>query len=258
MRQAQGPRQITAIIPCFNEEKTLPAAIESVSWADEIIVIDSFSTDQSPVIAQNMGARLIQHEYENSAAQKNRCIPMATYEWVFILDADETVTAALKHEILSMMKAAEEPKAQAFWIGRNNQFMGRPIRYSGWQGDRVIRLFKRDQCRYEQKRVHAEIICEGEVSSLHNRLDHNTYKGIQHYLDKLHRYAQWQAEDLFQQGKRVSAFKAVYKAGFRFFKHYCLQRGYKDGFPGLVISVLQSYAVFMRYVKLWLLHRGLQ
>lgn len=244
--------QVTAIIPTFNEQERIQDAIESVSWANEILVVDSFSTDNTIAIAQSLGAKIWQHEYENSAAQKNRAIPKASYPWVFILDADEVVSPDLKTEIQNILQE-KEPSYDAFWIPRQNDFMGKRIRYSGWQNDQVIRLFKRDLCKYETKRVHAEVVCNGKVGKLKNPILHNTYKGIDHYIAKLNRYAAWQAEDWHLRGKKAGLVHWLFKPAFRFFKHYVMKRGFLDGVPGFTIAVLQAYAVWMRYVKLWLI-----
>ena len=130
--------QISAIIPVFNEEDHIIDAIESVSWADEIIVVDSFSTDKTLALAQSKGVKILQRAYQYSASQKNWAIPQAKYDWVFILDADERVNESLKEEILKLKKKATT--YDAFWIPRQNHFMGKKIRFSGWQGDKVIRL----------------------------------------------------------------------------------------------------------------------
>jgi glycosyltransferase involved in cell wall biosynthesis len=250
--------KVTAIIPCFNEEHNIAAAIESVQWADEIIVVDSFSTDNTPSLVQQYKVKFVQHTYENSAAQKNWIIPQASHEWVFLLDADERVTPSLKQEILQLL-ATNSRKEDGFWIKRSNDFMGRRIRYSGWQGDKVIRLFRKE-CRYEDKRVHAEIItASGNFGKLNNPLQHNTYVSFDHYVYKLNRYAWWQANDLIARGKTiVTPYHILIKPGVRFFKHYIIEGGILDGFPGFVIAALQAYAVATRYVKVWLLKRGIE
>ena len=251
-------QKVSAIIPCYNEEHNIEAAIDSVKWADEIIIVDSFSTDKTAELAKKQGVKFIQHEYENSAAQKNWIIPQATYNWVFLLDADERVTPELQKEIQSVL-AQGSMKEDGFWLYRSNDFMGKRLRYSGWQGDKVVRLFKRS-CRYENKRVHAEIITKnGLFGELNQKLLHNTYVGFDHYIDKLNRYAWWQANDLFVKKKRsVTPYHLLVKPAARFTKHYMIQKGFLDGFPGFVISALQAYAVATRYVKLWLLKRGLK
>ena len=240
--------KITAIIPTFNEQHNIGAAIESVSWADEIIVVDSFSTDETVSIAKEHGVRLLQREYVNSAAQKNWTIPQASFNWVFLLDADERVAKNLKEEIKTLLKSS--PKEDAYWIKRDNFFMKKKIRFSGWQGDKVIRLFKKDQCRYEEKHVHAEIICKGKVGVLKNRLVHYTFKDISHYLEKWDRYSTWSAKDHFKKGQRPTLFHFVFKPAFRFFRDFVMRLGFLDGITGLIVCSLSSMGIFMRYVKL--------
>lgn len=189
--------RITAIIPTFNEEVHIKSAIESVLWCDEIIVVDSFSTDKTVEIVKSFPqVRLLQHEYEHSAAQKNWTIPQATHPWIFLLDADERPTPELVEEVKSVVKTGT--KFSAFWIYRRNNFMGKRINYSGWQSDKVIRLFKKDECRYQNKHVHAEIETKGGVSILREKLIHYTYKDLNSYLKKADRYTTWGAIDRFE------------------------------------------------------------
>ncbi len=251
-------QKVSAIIPSFNEERNIAQAIESVLWADEIIVVDSFSTDTTvDIVTRYENVTLIQHEYENSAAQKNWIIPQAKHDWIFLLDADERVTPQLEKEVKSILNK-ENIKEVGFWIYRSNDFMGKRLNYSGWQGDKVVRLFKKS-CRYENKRVHAEIITDnGTFGALENKLLHNTYHGFDHYIAKLNRYAWWQANDLFKQNKhQITPYHLLVKPIARFLKHFVVQQGFRDGFPGFVISALKAYAVATRYVKLWLLKRDL-
>ena len=135
--------------------------MQSVAWCDEILVVDSFSTDNTVELAKKYTDRIIQSEYINSASQKNRAIPQATHEWILLVDADERVTPELKTEIQKILSSETIPY-DAFWIYRRNYFMGKEIKYSGWQRDKVVRLFKRDTCRYEEKHVHAE-----KITTLH-------------------------------------------------------------------------------------------
>ena len=167
-------QQITAIIPVFNEQQNIAAAIASVSFADEILVVDAYSTDDTVAIAtKHPKVKVLQHEYNYSAAQKNWAIPQAQHEWIFLLDADERVPEALKNEILSTVNNPKD--FVAFWIKRSNVFMGKQLRYV-WKGDKVVRLFKRDCCKYEDKNVHAEIIADGSIGVLNNELIHDTYQ----------------------------------------------------------------------------------
>ncbi|PWJ44355.1 glycosyltransferase family 2 protein [Sediminitomix flava] len=241
--------KITAIIPTKNEEHNIREVLESVSFADEIMVVDSFSTDRTVEIAKEYTDFILQREYENSASQKNWAIPQATHEWIVLVDADERVTKELELEIKEILKG-DKLKA-GYWIYRRNHFLGKEVKYSGWQNDRVIRLFQKSKCRYEDKHVHAEIIADGEVGKLKNRLIHNTYVSFDHYLAKLNRYAAWQAED-YSDTQKITFYHLGIKPAVRFFKHFILQRGYKDGMIGFIIAYCQSYAVASRYIRLWI------
>lgn len=165
--------KITAIIPTGNEEHNIVDAIKSLNFANEIMVVDSFSTDNTIALAKPLVDTILQREYENSASQKNWAIPQAKYEWILLLDADERVTPELKIEVNNIINSHTE--YSGFWIKRQNYFMGKKVRFSGWQGDKVIRLFKRDECKYENKHVHAEIISSGKIGILKNKLTHNTF-----------------------------------------------------------------------------------
>ncbi len=174
--------KLTAIIPTGNEEHNIVAAIKSVDFADEIMVVDSFSKDATVQLATPLADTILQREYENSASQKNWAIPQAKHKWILLLDADERVKEELKKEVLSVLES--KINYDGFWIKRENYFMGKRVYFSGWRGDRVIRLFKRDKCKYEEKHVHAEIVSEGKVGILKNRLTHNTFKNKEDYLKK--------------------------------------------------------------------------
>jgi len=241
--------KITAIIPTFNEAHNIVAAIQSVKWADEIIVVDSYSKDDTVKLAEQNGAKIFQRKYINSANQKNWIIPQASHEWIFLLDADERVTIELQNEITSLLK--ESPSKDAYWINRQNFFMGKKVRYSGWRGDAVIRFFKRDKCRYQDLEVHAEIETNGiQVGRLRNKIEHYTYKDMDHFLNKMKRYATLSANDHFEKTPRVTFFHLYLKPFFRFLKHYIIQLGFLDGRVGFSISKIMAWGVYLRYVKI--------
>ncbi|MCB0638472.1 MAG: glycosyltransferase family 2 protein [Lewinella sp.] len=243
-------RPLSVIITTFNEADNLPRALASVAWADDILVVDSFSTDGTPDIARAHGARLLQRTYTGPADQKNWAIPQAAHEWILLLDADEAATPALRIDIQQFL-AADTIPFDAAWIGRNNHFLGQRIRYSGWQGDAVIRFFHRDKARYREVQVHEEIATEGLiVSRLQGRLEHFTYRSLDHFLDKMRRYARWSAQDHAARTPRVTFFHLYLKPAFRFFKHYILQQGFRDGKAGLVVSAIMAWGVFLRYAYL--------
>jgi len=247
--------KFTAIIPTGNEIHNIEEVIASVDFADEILIVDSFSTDGTFEKAQELATKVIRREYEYSASQKNWAIPQAKYEWILLIDADERVTTELKNEILSILSQSN-PEHTAYWIGRMNHFMGEPVLYSGWKNDKVIRLFKRDFCKYQDKHVHGEIEVNGTIGKLKNKLYHNTYITFDKYLEKMNRYAWWQAKDYDKKTGRITAYHFFIKPFWGFFKHYIIQGGFRDGVVGLSIGYIQGYIVFMRYAKLWLLRKG--
>ncbi len=247
-------QKLTAIIPTGNEEHNIEAAIRSVNFADEVIVVDSFSTDRTVELARQFDVRLLQREYGYSASQKNWAIPQATHEWILLLDADERVTPELQEEVEKIL-SSEKPK-DAYWIYRQNHLMGRKLNYSGWQGDKVIRLFRKSKCYYEDKHVHAEIIVNGTVGYLKNKLQHYTYKSLEHMLFKADRYTSWGAYDRVDKVKKVGMFHLLVKPAFTFFKKYFLQLGVLDGKVGFILAAHSSYYIFLRSLKLWRIHEG--
>jgi len=247
--------KVTAIIPCKNEAHNIEAVLQSVSWCSEIMVVDSFSADSTVELAKKYTSRIIESEYINSASQKNRAIPLAQSEWILLVDADERVTEELKEEIQKIL-SADSIEYDAFWIYRKNFFLGQEIKYSGWQRDKVIRLFKRDCCRYEEKEVHAEIVTSGKVGKLKSKLLHNTYKNIFHYLEKWDRYSTWGANEAAKKAVEPNLFHFIIKPCFRFFKHYVIDLGFLDGYAGLIICSLAAKGVFIRYVKLYAMQKG--
>ena len=247
--------KLTAIIPTGNEIHNIEAVIASVAFADEILVVDSFSTDGTYEKALELATKVIRREYEYSASQKNWAIPQAQHEWILLVDADERVTLELKEEIINILKNPK-PDVVAYWIGRMNHFMGERVNYSGWRNDKVIRLFKRDYCKYQDKHVHAEIIANGKIAFLKEKLYHNTYISFDAYLEKMNRYAWWQAKDYDKKTGKLTPYHFIIKPFWGFFKHYIVQSGFRDGVVGLAIGYVQGYVVFMRYAKLWLLRKN--
>ena len=237
--------KLTAIIPTGNEEYNIVAAIKSVDFADEIMIVDSFSKDKTVELATPLADTILNREFEYPASQKNWAIPQAKHKWILLLDADERVTPELKKEILEAINS--NTIISGFWIKRQNYFMSKKVRFSGWQGDKVIRLFKRDECRYEDKYVHEEILSDGQIGILKNKLIHNTFKSKQAYLEKLERYAKWQAMDYDKKTGKITLFHTILKPLFRFIKHYFIQLGMLDGYVGFTISSYQAKAVKMRY-----------
>ncbi|MDN3644437.1 glycosyltransferase family 2 protein [Lutimonas halocynthiae] len=237
---------ITAIIPTLNEENFIEEAIRSVSFATEIIVIDSFSQDQTASICKKAKVKLIQREFDDFSSQKNFAIDQAAYNWIFILDADERISAPLALEI---KKVANDPQDfVAFGIYRNFYFKNIKVRFGGWQTDKVIRLFRKDKCRYDGKLVHEEVLCSGKVGLLKNRMDHYSFRSQEQYEQKLEFYAALQAKEIKKSGKKVYLIHQLVKPAFRFVVLYLVRFGFLDGKRGYVLAKLHAHAVLNRYL----------
>ncbi len=242
---------VTAIITTYNEAEHIEAALQSVSWADEILVMDSFSTDETPeIIRQFGGVCFLQHAYDSPAKQKNRAIELASFPWVFILDADERVPEELREEMLHIVRSDASPK-DGYWIQRKNIIFGQTLKYL-WKGDKVIRLIRKDKCRYQEVQVHEEVDTAGvRIGMLEHPLLHYSVKSMEHYLAKTRRYARWQAEELYQNGARAGIGKMALKPLVRFAKHYFVEGGFLDGRLGFIFSVVMAWGVWLRYVFLY-------
>lgn len=249
--------KITALLIAYNEQEFIREFILSMDFVDEMIVVDSYSTDKTADIVKEFPyVKLYQRKFDDFSSQKNYAIELASNDWVIFFDADEVITKPLKEEIIKTV--SNNADEIAYWIYRTTIYMGKEIHYSGLQNDKVIRLFRKEFCRYNGKLVHEEIEAKGKVGFLKNKMLHYSYKGIDAIVIKRNKYAQLQAEALYKKGKKPTSFHFLAKPAFRFFKHFVLKRGFLDGFQGFVISYMFGYTVFMRYVKLWLLHRNLK
>ncbi|MBU1626942.1 glycosyltransferase family 2 protein [bacterium] len=242
-------RKLSVIVPTFNEEHNIRDCLESVKWADEIFVVDSFSKDKTLEIASEYTNRIIKHEYVNSANQKNWAIPQATFEWVMIVDSDERVTQDLKEEILSIL-SSDNP-SDGYYIPRVNTFLGKEIKHCGWgkTGDYNLRLFKRDKGIYEDKHVHADVILDGKAGYIKSPLIHNSYPNLTTYIEKLNRYTDWAANDLCQKGRKIGLSHILLRPVGTFFKMFLLELGFLDGYHGFLLSMLSSFYVFIKYSK---------
>ena len=244
--------KITALIPTYNEENNIRDCLESVKWADEILIVDSFSKDRTLEIAREYTGRIIQHEYINSATQKNWAIPQARHEWVLIVDSDERVTEELKNEIEKTLSKNSDDM-NGYYIPRKNYFLGKEIRHGGWEfkHDLNLRLFKRDFGRYENKEVHADIIINGKKGKIEPSFLHYSYKTIAQYLKKLERYTSWAALDVAKREKKIGWQHFLLRPIGTFIKMFFLKLGFLDGIHGLILALFSSYYVYIKYVKAW-------
>ena len=240
---------LSVLVTTKNEERTLRACLESLRWAEEVVVVDSGSTDGTPAIARSIADRVLEHEYENPASQKNWALPQLSHRWVLILDADERVTQALRQEIERVL--ADPARRDGYWIGRENHFFGRPIRSAGWQRDRVLRLFDKAKGAYPPVLVHEEIVINGSAGSLREKLVHEPYEDLDRYFEKWNRYSRWSAEELGRKGVRASAGRLLIRPWLRFARMYVLEGGFREGRRGIVLCWLAAFSVFSKYARRW-------
>ncbi|MCB0465449.1 MAG: glycosyltransferase family 2 protein [Aequorivita sp.] len=242
---------ITVIIPTFNEEAFLEEALKSVAFADEIIVIDSYSTDKTPEIAKKYATKFLQRKFDNFSNQKNFALKEANCEWVLFVDADERIPQKLRAEINETLI---DSKHSGYKLNFPHYFMDRFLYH---HSDDVLRLVKRDGAHFTGL-VHEKLICTGSIGKMKSMVAHYTYKGLQNYISKKESYAWFQAQQLYAKGKKVTWAHLFFKPTFRFIKSYFIRGSYKDGVPGLTIATINAYGVFERYVKLMLLQKGMK
>jgi glycosyltransferase involved in cell wall biosynthesis len=244
---ATEPVAVTVVIAARNEAANIADCIESVSWAQEVIVVENDSTDDTVDIARAAGATVFSNPFETIGGQRNEAITRAKTDWILVVDADERATPQLREEIRSLLATASK---DAYRVPRRNFFLGTEINHGGWERDRPIRLFK-SVLRYDASRVHEHVVLKGEVGELENSLTHEPYSSIDSYLEKLARYSKWWAEDRFDRGKRTSPFAALIRSRLRFASMYLLKLGFLDGEAGFMLAMLASESVMMKYSRLW-------
>ena len=245
-----GRPRVSAIVTTLNEEQHIAECIESLLWCDEILVVDSFSTDRTPEIARRYDkVRFHQRTYFGSAAQKNWAMDQVQNEWILIFDADERCTPALQKEIEELL--ASSPQHDAFTIKRQVYFMNRVIRFSGWQHDRVVRLVRRGTARYPNRRVHADMITRGPAPVLRNSMTHYMTDSFDEYARRIEKYSFWGAAQNWKEGRKAGFPEIFGRSLWRFLRTYIFQLGILDGMHGLVFCMLQAYGTYLKWALLW-------
>lgn len=246
-------KKITAIIPTLNEEIHIEEAIKSVGFANEIIVIDSFSSDKTLELAKKHNVKIIKRKFDDFSSQKNFAIDQAQHDWIYILDADERVTPDVEKEVIEAVK--NPGNYVGFYVRRSFYLSGKIVKYGGFQRDKVVRLFLKEFCRYNGNPVHETILANGKLGFFKHKIDHYSYRNYNHYIEKLNHYAVLRARQLQAQGKTVNLYHILIKPPVRFFVHYIVRLGFLDGFPGFLIAKTHAYGVLTRYIKLWLFNQ---
>ncbi len=251
MKEPMSRPLISAIITSFNEVEFIEDCVRSVEWAEEIYLVDSFSTDGTIDLVRKKfpQVRVEQREYRGAASQKNYAIDRASHDWIFYIDADERVTPELREEMFRVLE--QSPRYWGYSIGRRNFVLGEEVKYSGLQRDRVTRLFHRRHARYPNRRVHADLLVDGPTGLLVQKMIHFYIRSYDHMIAKMTRYGNWGAAQMFLDGKSTGAAGIAGHTLGKFFRDYVLNLGFLDGTRGLISVGMHVYYTFWKYAKLW-------
>jgi (heptosyl)LPS beta-1,4-glucosyltransferase len=251
--------KITATIITLNEEPNIKAAIESVGWADEIVVVDAESTDTTREIAESLGARVITHAWPGFGLQKQFAVEQASHEWIFSLDSDERVSDELKRSIASLRDKTEAQRADGYFVSRRSYYQGRWIRGGGWYPDRQLRLFRKSGGSWKPRQVHESVQMNNgaRVEVLDGDLLHYSLKDAAHHHRMIgERYAPLGAKQMFESGKRTSAIGVATAGPAAFIRSLVLKGGFRDGFAGFTIARFAAHHAFLKHLMLWEMQKG--
>ena len=239
---------VSAIVITLNEAAHIQACLDSLAWADERLVVDSGSTDDTVAIATRCGARVITHDWLGYSAQKNWAASQAAHDWIVSVDADERVTPELAAEMQASLAAPGD--RAGFRVPRITFHLGRWIRCTDWYPDYQLRLYDRRRATWNGRKVHESVTADGPVGQLGHELQHYAYRDIAHHLDTINRYTTLAAEHMHERGRRTGIVELLLHPPAAFLRNYVLRRGFTAGTAGLVISTMNAYYVFLKFAKL--------
>jgi glycosyltransferase involved in cell wall biosynthesis len=239
--------KITATIITLNEERNVARAIESLRCCDEMLIVDSGSTDRTVELAEKLGARVLEAGWLGYAAQKNRAAEYANHEWILSLDADEALSEALEAEIWNLKKSG--PQCDAYTMPRLARYLGRWIYHSGWYPDRKVRLYHRDKAKWVGDFVHESVQVEGRLGHLQSNILHFTCDSLSEHVKTMDRYTTLAAQELAARKLKVPLSRLIVDPAWTFVKTYFLQRGFLDGPEGLTIAHMAAFYTFLKYSK---------
>jgi len=245
--------KLSVTVVAKNEAADLGAALASVAWADEIVVVDSHSTDDTVAIARQHTDRVVVHDWLGHIEQKNYAASLASHDWILSLDADERVTPELAGEIRTTLAA--DPRHAAFRIPRVTWHLGRWMRTTDWYPDYQTRLYDRRRARWTGRYVHEALTMEGPAGQLVGELQHYAYRDIADHLETIDRYTTLAARQMHEDGRRAGILQLAGHPPLAFLRNYIARGGIRDGVPGFIISSMNAYYVFLKFAKLWEIDR---
>jgi glycosyltransferase involved in cell wall biosynthesis len=239
--------RLSVAIVALNEEERIRACLESVSWADDIVVVDSGSSDKTVAIAREFTDRVFFHPWAGYGPQKNYAVDQCGSEWILSLDADERVTDGLQDEIRGVLRA--DPPVAGFFLPRQNYFQGRLIRHGGWYPDYQLRLFRRGRGRFTDVALHESVHVDGPSGRLRAPIRHESYRGVGDFVARAHRYADLAAETLAAEGRGGGAADLLLRPLARFLVMYLVRLGFLDGWRGFTLAAVYAHYVFVRAAR---------
>ena len=240
---------VSVYVLTYNNRRTIEQCLKSLDWAEELVIVDSFSTDGTYEICQRHTDKTYQRKWTGHRDQYQYAANQTTHDWIMFVDADEEIPRELAEEIRKVLEERTND-VDGFLVYRRTYYLGRWIRFGGWYPDCEVRLYRRDKGRWEGG-LHAKVVVDGRVDSLKNQYLHYTYRDISDQLQTIDRYSRIAAEDMFKSGEKFNLFKLLFHPPFRFIKEYLFKSGFRDGLPGLIIIVSTMFYVFIKHAKLW-------
>ncbi len=240
---------LTATLITLNESANIAASLDSVRWADEIIVVDAESTDDTVAIARRFTPRVIVRPWAGYIEQKNFAASQASHDWIYSLDADERVTPELAAEVKTLL--AGEPSCAGYRGPRVSCYLGRWIHSTDWYPDYQLRLYDRRRARWIGRYIHESVQVDGDVGALRAELQHIPYRDVSHHLQTIDRYSTLAAKQMFEDGRRAGGLRILLHGFAAFLRNYVLRGGFRDGIVGFIVSGLNTVYVVMKFVKLW-------
>ncbi len=240
---------VSVYVLTYNNRRTIEQCLRSLGWAEELIVVDSFSTDGTYEICRRYTDKTCQRKWTDHCDQYQYAANQTTHDWIMFVDADEEIPLELAEEIKKVLEERTND-VDGFIAYRRTYYLGKWIRFGGWYPDCEVRLYRRDKGRWEGG-LHAKIVVDGRVDSLKNEYLHYTYRNISDQIQTIDKYSQIAAEDMIKSGEKFSLLKLLFNPPFRFIKEYLFKSGFRDGLPGLIIIVSTMFYVFIKYAKLW-------
>ncbi|HUL21120.1 MAG TPA: glycosyltransferase family 2 protein [Thermodesulfobacteriota bacterium] len=246
---AMGKIPVSVYVLTTNNLRTIERCLKSLSWAQELVVVDSFSQDGTFELCKQYTGKIFQRTWSGHRDQYQHAADLTTHDWIMFVDADEEIPPELAEEIRQELNGRGKD-FDGYFAYRRTYYLGRWIRYGGWYPDGEIRLYRREKGRWEGG-LHAKLVVDGKIGVLKHQYHHYTYGNISDQIQTIDKYSKIAAEDLFESGEKFSLFHLLLHPPFRFVKEYLLKSGFRDGLPGFIIIISTMYYVFIKYAKLW-------